>query len=122
MQSVAFYQSSRIGPTPSDGHSNVTNAPVPQVIKPTSDAIAEAAARLRAGSLVAFPTETVYGLGGDAGNAAAVRRIFDAKGRPADHPVIVHLADADDLAHWARDGTRRRRSRSRAHSGRARSR
>jgi L-threonylcarbamoyladenylate synthase len=103
VQSIGFYQSSRIGPTPSDGHPNVTNAPVPQVIKPTPDAIAEAAARLRAGDLVAFPTETVYGLGGDAGNATAVRRIFDAKGRPADHPVIVHLAEAGDLAHWARD-------------------
>jgi L-threonylcarbamoyladenylate synthase len=81
----------------------VTHGPVPQVLSPTPDAIAAAAARLRAGGLVAFPTETVYGLGGDAGNAAAVRRIFEAKGRPADHPVIVHLADASDLAHWARD-------------------
>jgi L-threonylcarbamoyladenylate synthase len=81
----------------------VTHGPVPQVLSPTPEAIAEAAARLRAGGLVAFPTETVYGLGGDAGNAAAVRRIFEAKGRPADHPVIVHLADAHHLAHWARD-------------------
>jgi L-threonylcarbamoyladenylate synthase len=81
----------------------VTNSPVPQVLNPTADAIAAAAARLRAGGLVAFPTETVYGLGGDAGNAAAVQRIFEAKGRPADHPVIVHLADIDDLTRWARD-------------------
>ena len=50
---------------------------------------------LRAGRLVAFPTETVYGLGADATNAAAVRRIFAAKGRPATNPLIVHVADAD---------------------------
>jgi L-threonylcarbamoyladenylate synthase len=64
--------------------------------------IARAAALLRSGELVAFPTETVYGLGADAGNADAVRRIFAAKGRPADHPVIVHLAAPVDAAHWAR--------------------
>ena len=58
---------------------------------------------LRAGGLVAFPTETVYGLGADAGNPAAVRKIFETKGRPATHPVIVHLADAVQLANWARD-------------------
>ncbi|MGR8951455.1 MAG: L-threonylcarbamoyladenylate synthase [Gammaproteobacteria bacterium] len=56
---------------------------------------------LRQGRLVAFPTETVYGLGADASNAAAVSRIFAAKGRPADHPLIVHLADADCLTDWA---------------------
>jgi L-threonylcarbamoyladenylate synthase len=81
----------------------MTKAPTPRVLQPTPDAIAEAAARLRAGGLVAFPTETVYGLGGDAADAAAVRRIFEAKGRQADHPVIVHLAHADHLRHWARD-------------------
>ena len=58
---------------------------------------------LRAGGLVAFPTETVYGLGADAANSAAVRRIFEAKGRPATHPVIVHLADAVQVANWARE-------------------
>ena len=52
---------------------------------------------------MAFPTETVYGLGGDAGNPDAVRAIFAAKGRPADHPVIVHVADATQISHWARD-------------------
>src|SRR4029079_8498762 len=57
---------------------------------------------LQAGALVAFPTETVYGLGADAGNEDAVRRIFIAKGRPADHPVIVHLCDIDAAALWAR--------------------
>ncbi|MGV8942303.1 MAG: L-threonylcarbamoyladenylate synthase [Lysobacter sp.] len=58
---------------------------------------------LRRGGLVAFPTETVYGLGADARNPEAVARIFSAKGRPADHPLIVHLADASRLAEWAQD-------------------
>ena len=62
-----------------------------------------AARRLRGGEVVAFPTETVYGLGADAMNAAAVARIFELKGRPADHPVIVHLEDAGDLDRWAVD-------------------
>jgi len=65
--------------------------------------IARAVALLRAGELVAFPTETVYGLGADASNPAAVAKIFAAKGRPADHPVIVHLADASQLDRWACD-------------------
>jgi L-threonylcarbamoyladenylate synthase len=69
---------------------------------PTPAAIARAAEHLRDGSLVAFPTETVYGLGADAANPEAVRRIFAAKGRPADHPVIVHLGDAAQLTRWAR--------------------
>ena len=71
--------------------------------KATPEAIARAARMLREGRLVAFPTETVYGLGADAGNAAAVRAIFAAKRRPADHPVIVHLPDAAGVAYWARD-------------------
>jgi len=62
-----------------------------------------AVAVLHAGGLVAFPTETVYGLGADAGNPVAVRKIFETKDRPATHPVIVHLADAVQLASWARD-------------------
>ena len=57
-------------------------------------AVAQAAQVLAAGGLVAFPTETVYGLGADAGNDAAVAGIFAAKGRPSDHPLIVHVADA----------------------------
>lgn len=57
---------------------------------------------LRAGGLVAFPTETVYGLGADASNPRAVRRIFEVKGRPAGHPVIVHLPSAAQLPVWAR--------------------
>ena len=68
-----------------------------------SAGIDAAAARLRAGELVAFPTETVYGLGADALNPEAVRAIFAAKGRPADHPLIVHLPDAGRLVDWARD-------------------
>ena len=64
-------------------------------------AIAAAARLLEQGRLVALPTETVYGLGADAENPAAVARIYAAKGRPQDHPVIVHLAPSADLAHWA---------------------
>jgi L-threonylcarbamoyladenylate synthase len=63
--------------------------------------IARAVELLRAGELVAFPTETVYGLGADALNVAAVARIFAAKSRPADHPLIVHLPDAAQLDRWA---------------------
>ncbi len=51
--------------------------------------------------MVAFPTETVYGLGADARNPEAIRRLFAAKGRPADHPVIVHLARAETMPEWA---------------------
>jgi L-threonylcarbamoyladenylate synthase len=65
--------------------------------------ITRAAAQLKAGELVAFPTETVYGLGADASNADAVRKVFAAKGRPADHPLIVHIADTAQLANWARE-------------------
>lgn len=65
--------------------------------------IEEAVALLRRGDLVAFPTETVYGLGADAANPAAVAKIFAAKGRPADHPLIVHLPAAAHLARWARE-------------------
>jgi L-threonylcarbamoyladenylate synthase len=65
--------------------------------------IDEAVALLRAGGLVAFPTETVYGLGADALNSTAVRKIFAAKGRPHDHPLIVHVADAAQLSVWARE-------------------
>jgi L-threonylcarbamoyladenylate synthase len=64
-------------------------------------AIAAAARALEQGALVAFPTETVYGLGADAENPAAVARIYAAKGRPQDHPVIVHLAPEAGLDHWA---------------------
>jgi len=65
--------------------------------------IAQAVEILRSGGLVAFPTETVYGLGADASDPVAVRRVFAAKGRPADHPLIVHLASASDIDDWADD-------------------
>jgi L-threonylcarbamoyladenylate synthase len=65
--------------------------------------IERAVATLRRGGLVAFPTETVYGLGADASNVAALERIFEAKERPRDHPLIVHVADGVQLANWARD-------------------
>jgi len=68
-----------------------------------ADAMATAAQNLMAGNLVAFPTETVYGLGADACNADAVARIYSAKGRPADHPLIVHVASMDALGDWADD-------------------
>ena len=63
----------------------------------------DAVAALRAGALVGLPTETVYGLAADARNPQAVARIFAAKGRPANHPLIVHLASADQLDDWARE-------------------
>lgn len=63
----------------------------------------QATAVLHEGGLVAFPTETVYGLGADARNPEAVARIFSAKGRPADHPLIVHIADAWQLSQWAQN-------------------
>jgi L-threonylcarbamoyladenylate synthase len=65
--------------------------------EPEREVIAEAAAVIRSGGLVAFPTETVYGLGADALNEAAVRRIFEVKGRPPDNPIIVHVADRDSV-------------------------
>ena len=65
-------------------------------------AVVHAAQLLREAELVAFPTETVYGLGADAANAAAVAKIFALKGRPADHPLIVHVANFDAAAKWAR--------------------
>jgi len=67
----------------------------------TASAMVQAAQSLKDGHLVTFPTETVYGLGADATNAAAVARIYEVKGRPADHPLIVHLADMQDIADWS---------------------
>ncbi len=64
-------------------------------------AVSEAASRIQAGGLVAFPTETVYGLGADASSDAAVAKIFAAKGRPSDHPLIVHVADAAQVSDYA---------------------
>ena len=70
-----------------------------EAVSPQS--LQQAAAILKAGELVAFPTETVYGLGADAANPAAVARIFAAKGRPSNHPVIVHVRGKADAARWA---------------------
>jgi len=64
------------------------------------DALSAAAKALTEGSLVAFPTETVYGLGADAMNATAVARVYEVKGRPANHPLIVHIADLTHLEQW----------------------
>lgn len=64
-------------------------------------AIRDAARRLERGELVAFPTETVYGLGADAENSCAVAYIYEAKGRPSNHPVIVHVAPEADIGYWA---------------------
>ena len=69
----------------------------------TADAILDAARHLKAGDLVAFPTETVYGLGADATNSEAVARIYSVKGRPNDHPLIVHIASMERMGDWARE-------------------
>lgn len=81
-------------------------APVvpPDNVKEANDeTIADAAELLRRGEVIAFPTETVYGLGADATNANALAKVFALKGRPASHPLIVHIADASQLDRWARD-------------------
>ena len=70
---------------------------------PTLDEIKKAAKALNDGHLVAFPTETVYGLGADATNEEAVSRIYSVKGRPKDHPLIVHISSINQLSNWARD-------------------
>jgi len=67
----------------------------------TADVIAKAAQALKDGHLVAFPTETVYGLGADSQSAEAVAKIYKAKGRPANHPLIVHVSSIDALGEWA---------------------
>ena len=69
----------------------------------TADAIKDAVARLIKGDLVAFPTETVYGLGADATNKDAIARIYKVKGRPVGHPLIVHISSLGNLDKWARD-------------------
>jgi len=89
-------------PTPPPQPSNVVDA--------DEAGVARAVELLRAGELVAFPTETVYGLGADAANGDAVAKLYALKGRPAGHPVIVHLADAAALDAWASevpDGARK---------------
>lgn len=69
----------------------------------SADTLAVAAKALKEGALVAFPTETVYGLGADASNESAVARIYEAKGRPADHPLIVHIASMEDISLWSKE-------------------
>ena len=69
----------------------------------TADAMSNAAASLAQGHLVAFPTETVYGLGADASQESAVAKIYAAKGRPVDHPLIVHIASMDGIGYWAEE-------------------
>ena len=69
----------------------------------TASAIKDAATSLINGDLVAFPTETVYGLGADAGNEMAVKKIYQVKGRPEDHPLIVHISNLKQLDKWARE-------------------
>jgi L-threonylcarbamoyladenylate synthase len=81
------------------GHTKVLRV---DPLNPEMGPIRFAAEYIRRGELVAFPTETVYGLGADATNGAAVRRIFEAKGRPMDNPVIVHIAAIDQLSSVAR--------------------
>jgi len=73
------------------------------MVRAPQTVIEQAVEILRSGGVVAFPTETVYGLGANASDPAAVRRIFELKGRPADHPVIVHLDDPRYLHRWVRD-------------------
>src|SRR6188472_2601289 len=72
-----------------------------RIVRADRASIVRAARRIADGGLVAFPTETVYGLGADASNEAAVMRIFAAKRRPADHPLIVHVADYASAERWS---------------------
>ena len=67
------------------------------------NAVKEAAQALSRGQLVGFPTETVYGLGADAANEEALKKLYELKGRPSNHPVIVHLSSADELSKWCSD-------------------
>jgi L-threonylcarbamoyladenylate synthase len=73
------------------------------ISNPTSDEIKKAAKALKDGHLVAFPTETVYGLGADAANGKAISRIYSVKGRPTNHPLIVHISSIGQLHKWAID-------------------
>jgi L-threonylcarbamoyladenylate synthase len=70
-------------------------------LQPDEGGLARAVDLLRQGSVVAFPTETVYGLGGDATNDRAIARIFDAKARPRFNPLIVHLPDLEAASRFA---------------------
>ncbi len=85
------------------------NRPGGEIVDADDAGIARAIECLRIGLAVAFPTETVYGLGADAASAAGVAAIYRIKGRPLDHPLIVHVADADALEFWAEASPRARR-------------
>jgi len=74
-----------------------------RVVRATPVELATAVQALRDGELVAFPTETVYGLGAHAGYPAALRRLFELKGRPTTHPLIVHIDSTRYLTRWARE-------------------
>ncbi len=74
-----------------------------RVLKCNESNLKDAAGALKAGNLVAFPTETVYGLGADATNQVAVARVYEVKGRPTDHPLIVHISSINRLENWVRD-------------------
>ena len=73
------------------------------ISNPTQDEIKSAAKALMNGHLVSFPTETVYGLGADASNPTSVARIYEVKGRPTDHPLIVHISSSSQMDKWAVD-------------------
>jgi len=77
--------------------------PSPDSLSPLRLSIEEAAQRLSQGGVVAIPTETVYGLAADASQPDALRRVFSIKGRPADHPLIVHIGSTEQIKDWARD-------------------
>ena len=85
----------RAGETPPRSGLRVT------VLAASPEAIERGADELAAGRLIAFPTETVYGLGADAANPQAVARIYQLKGRPPDHPLIVHVTGIEAARHWA---------------------
>ncbi len=73
------------------------------ISKCSLNVLQQAAENLKSGGLVAFPTETVYGLGVNAEDDSAIKRMYEVKNRPADHPVIVHIADLDAVDYWAKD-------------------
>ncbi len=110
---VAFYAGHGFVVAPNEVYASASpNSPTPIVMTRTPavgpaeggvDPVGEAVAALGRGGLVVLPTETVYGLGANARDPLAVRRVFAAKGRPADHPLIVHLADGSQLDEWAVD-------------------
>jgi L-threonylcarbamoyladenylate synthase len=96
-----------VSPTDSYGHASPTSPPPIVMVRSHEettrplDPVGEAVTALQQGRLVGMPTETVYGLAADASNPFAVRQVFAAKGRPVDHPLIVHLQSARSLATWA---------------------